>query len=41
MAGISTHYIGAPTTVAIMGTLVILLAAVVAWRMPQLRRAEV
>jgi len=41
MAGISTHYIGAPTTVAIMGTLVIMLAAVVAWRMPQLRRAEV
>jgi predicted MFS family arabinose efflux permease len=41
MAGISTHYIGAPTTVAIMGTLVIALVGVVAWRMPQLRRAEV
>jgi len=36
-AGISTHYMGAPTTVAAMGAIVILLAAVMVWRMPQMR----
>jgi predicted MFS family arabinose efflux permease len=39
LAGISTEFVGAPTTVAIMGILVIALAAIVLWRMPQLRRA--
>jgi hypothetical protein len=40
LAGISTHVIGAPTTVAIMGLLVIALAGAVAWRMPMLRSVE-
>ena len=40
MAGISTHFVGAPTTVVAMGCFVIALAAVVAWRMPMLRQVE-
>ncbi len=40
LAGVSTHFIGAPTTTALMGLLVICLAGAVAWRMPMLRRVE-
>jgi MFS transporter, DHA1 family, staphyloferrin A biosynthesis exporter len=40
MAGVSTHFVGAPITVAVMGCLVIALAAVVAWRIPMLREVE-
>ncbi len=40
MAGVSTQFVGAPTTVAMMGAAVIVLAAVVAWRIPQLRSVE-
>ena len=40
MAGVGAHLLGAPTTVAMMGAAVIVLAAGVAWRMPQLRAVE-
>ncbi len=40
MAGVSTHFVGAPTTIAVMGALIIALAGVVAWRMPMLRQVE-
>jgi MFS family permease len=40
LAGISTHFVGAPTTIAAMGCLIIALAVVVAWRMPILRHVE-
>lgn len=39
-AGVSTEYIGAPNTVTWMGAVVILLAAVVAWRVPRIRLIE-
>jgi predicted MFS family arabinose efflux permease len=39
-AGVSASIVGAPTTVAAMGLAVIGLAALVAWRMPQIHRFE-
>ena len=39
-AGTSAHFIGAPRTVAIMGTIVIVLTALVAWRIPAIRQLE-
>ena len=39
-AGTSAHFIGAPSTVAIMGTIVIVLTALVAWRIPAIRQLE-
>jgi MFS family permease len=39
-AGVTAHFIGAPWTVAIMGAIVIVLALVVAWRVPALRTLE-
>jgi MFS family permease len=39
-AGVTAHFLGAPTTVATMGTIVIVLTLVVAWRVPALRRLE-
>ena len=39
-AGIVAHFIGAPSTVATLGALVIVLALVVAWRVPAIRRLE-
>jgi predicted MFS family arabinose efflux permease len=40
VAGIMAQYTGAPATTATFGSLVILLALVVAWRLPRLRRFE-
>jgi len=40
LAGVTAHAIGAPATVASMGSVVILLALLVAWRVPALRRIE-
>jgi MFS transporter, DHA1 family, staphyloferrin A biosynthesis exporter len=40
MAGVTSHLIGAPGTVAMMGSVVILLALAVAWRVPLLREIE-
>jgi MFS family permease len=37
LAGISTHYVGAPTTVAAMGVILIALTGVLVWRMPQFK----
>jgi predicted MFS family arabinose efflux permease len=39
-AGATAHFIGAPTTVAIMGAMVIVLTGIVAWRIPAIRRLE-
>ncbi len=39
-AGTSAHFLGAPTTVAIMGATVITLAALVAWRIPAIRKLK-
>jgi MFS family permease len=39
-AGTSAHFIGAPTTVAAMGAIVILLTLFVAWRIPAIRTLE-
>jgi MFS family permease len=39
-SGVTAHFIGAPATVAIMGLLVILLAAFLGWWTPLLRRIE-
>jgi MFS family permease len=39
-AGVTAHFIGAPSTVAIMGTIVVVLALMVAWRVPALRTLE-
>lgn len=36
-AGVTAHFIGAPSTVAMMGGIVIVLALFVAWRVPALR----
>jgi MFS family permease len=41
MAGVSAHVVGAPTTVAVMGGVVIVLALLVAWRVPVMRRLVV
>lgn len=37
-AGVAAHFIGAPATVSVMGSVVILLALLVAWRVPILRK---
>ncbi len=39
-AGTAAHFIGAPSTVAIMGTIVIALTLLVAWLIPAIRRLE-
>src|SRR5215472_11280017 len=39
-AGVTAHFIGAPSTVATMGAIVIVLALIVAWRVPALRVLE-
>ncbi|MGZ9257628.1 MAG: MFS transporter [Candidatus Binatia bacterium] len=39
-AGTSAHFLGAPATVAIMGAIVIVLTALVAWRIPAIRQLE-
>lgn len=39
-AGVVAHFIGAPSTVATLGALVIVLALVVAWRLPAIGRLE-
>jgi MFS family permease len=39
-AGTSAHFLGAPSTVAIMGAIVIVLTALVAWRIPAIRQLE-
>jgi hypothetical protein len=36
-AGVAAHVIGAPATVAAMGAIVIVLAVLVAWKVPALR----
>ena len=41
MAGVSAHIVGAPATVALMGGVVIVLALLVAWRVPVMRRLVV
>ena len=40
-AGVVAHFIGAPLTVAIMGAIVIVLALMVAWRVPAIRVLEI
>jgi MFS family permease len=40
-AGVTAHFIGAPSTVAMMGTIVIVLAMIVAWRVPAIRALEI
>jgi MFS family permease len=40
LAGIAAHFIGAPSTVAAMGAMVVILALMVAWRVPALRALE-
>jgi MFS family permease len=39
-AGTTAHFIGAPSTVAVMGVIVIVLALFVAWRVPTIRSLE-
>ena len=39
-AGITAHFIGAPATVSMMGAIVIVLAMVIAWRVPLIRTLE-
>jgi MFS transporter, DHA1 family, staphyloferrin A biosynthesis exporter len=39
-AGVSAHFIGAPSTVATMGAIVLVLAMFVAWRVPAIRSLE-
>ncbi len=39
-AGITAHFIGAPATVSMMGLIVIVLAVLVAWRVPLIRRLK-
>jgi hypothetical protein len=39
-AGTASHFLGAPTTVAIMGAIVIALTLLVAWRVPAIRTLE-
>jgi MFS family permease len=36
-AGVAAHFIGAPSTVAAMGAIVVILALLVAWRVPAIR----
>lgn len=37
LAGVAAHFIGAPATVGMMGSIVILVAVLVAWRLPLIR----
>jgi MFS family permease len=39
-AGVTAHFIGAPLTVATMGAVVVVLAVLVAWRVPAIRSLE-
>jgi len=39
-AGVTAHFVGAPATVSMMGAIVIVLALVVAWRVPLIRKLE-
>ena len=39
-AGVTAHFIGAPATVSMMGAIVIVLAMVIAWRVPLIRTLE-
>jgi predicted MFS family arabinose efflux permease len=39
-AGITTSFIGAPNTVTIMGAIVVVLAVLVAWRVPRIREVR-
>jgi len=41
LAGIATSFVGAPTTVSLMGLAVILLALLALWFVPQIRHAEI
>jgi predicted MFS family arabinose efflux permease len=41
MAGVTAHLVGAPATVAFMGGIVIILALLVAWLVPRMRRLVV
>jgi MFS transporter, DHA1 family, staphyloferrin A biosynthesis exporter len=41
LAGISAHFIGAPATTGLMGSAVFLLAIVLAWQVPTIRRVKV
>ncbi len=41
LAGTSAHFIGAPATTGLMGFAVFLLAIILAWRMPAIRRVEI
>jgi hypothetical protein len=40
-AGVSAHWIGAPATVSYMGLTVVMLALIVAWRAPVVRRLAI
>ena len=40
LAGLGAHFFGAPDTVTAMGAIVIVMATLVAWRVPQLRSIE-
>ncbi|MBI4494943.1 MAG: MFS transporter [Chloroflexi bacterium] len=40
VAGVLTHFLGAPTSVALMGGVMITLALLVAWRSPRIREIE-
>ena len=40
LAGVTTSFVGAPLTIAMMGLIVILLAVLVGWRVPHLRKVE-
>lgn len=40
LAGVTAHFVGAPATVSMMGSVVILLALLVAWRVPLIRNIE-
>ena len=40
IAGVTAHFVGTPLTVGIMGSVVILLAVLVAWRVPLIRNIE-
>jgi hypothetical protein len=39
-AGVVAHFIGGPFTVATMGAIVVVLALIVAWRVPAIRALE-
>jgi Na+-transporting NADH:ubiquinone oxidoreductase subunit NqrB len=39
-AGTTAHFVGAPSTVAAMGAIVIVLTGIVAWRIPAIRTLQ-